>query len=464
MKKNFLAFFTRQESPFPRTFRRLMGDSRGSIAILAAVVLSVLVIGAGVAVDGMRLFVMTSELRAITDAAAVSAGANPENNTKEELEAAAKLYIDANKNEPTVGPVKVVENINSYDEEKGKFTLELTSEIPALLLKAAGIDKLKARAKAVVERALPGPVEIALVVDSTEDLNNEVSGICTPGDDDATFAITKIQDLVNCGLQRLVNQLASLLTAKKKDMVRIGIVPYGIRVNVGTHAEADWLNPEKKPDLDIGCVGYRIISHRAIIKEARPDGSKPRHKYPRFLGSQFCKISLLRLSQAFSDEDKIRLKDRINGIVPGGPTFTPSGLTWGWHLLANEAGSIFTDARTKDEMKKLKGRKIMVLFTMGTNTSSPSTDQASNSVTPKSEGANLLQADLCKNIKADGIEVFVVYYTSVVVEAEKTLIKTCASEPTANVAKYFHEASTSDEVVNAFNSIALAFRPVKLTD
>jgi Flp pilus assembly protein TadG len=262
--KKFLTFFTLSSKPRLRPVKDMLKDSRGAIAVVAGFVFLFLILAAGMAVDGMRMFLMKSELRALTDAAAVFAGSNPENNSKVKLTAAAKSYIDANKNEATVGQITVVEREDSYDALTGKFTLELSSSISALLLKAAGFDVLKATAKAVVERTLPGPVEIAVVVDSTLDLSTEASGTCRPGGTEASFPITKIQDSVNCGVQKLVYQLGSLLTAENRDMVRIGIVPYGIRVNVGKHSKADWLDPEDQPESDIGCVGYRIKSHRAL--------------------------------------------------------------------------------------------------------------------------------------------------------------------------------------------------------
>ena len=458
--KKILAFFTVQEPPGTRTFSHMLKDSRGTIAIIAGFVFTLLILAAGSAVDGMRYFIMRTELRALADSAAVSAGANPANNTEALLRSVAAEYIRANQSPRTVGNITIA---SAYDAENEKFTLTLTSRLDTTLMGVWGMPFMQARATAEVLRALPGPIELALALDVTTSMGFPVSGrpVCS-----ATGNVMEKQiDVLQCGLINLINDLASAVTETTKDKIKVGAVPFRDRVNVGRHyTDVDWLQPLLGQEWS-GCVGYRGVNFRDTI--ADPTGNK----YPRVPQAFGCppdSNSLVPLREIYTRENRQTLLATAANVVPGGFSMLPSGIVWAWHLLSSDGPNpIFTEARSKAEMERVKGRKVLLLFTDGNNTVGPalrffsgfSLSQGADDIAR----ADDVQARLCRNIKDNDIEIFVISFVTIDVIDEGPLMS-CSGAKVRRTDRYYFRATTPQQVVQAFRDVTLSFRPVRLTN
>lgn len=273
--------------------RRLAGDTRGAIAVVFAAALALLMIGAGVAVDGMRFYLMRSELRILADSAAIAAGANPQNNTKEKLEAAADAYVTANANPATAGTIVVT---SEYKKETQVFTLKLNSTLPTTFLRVARVNELKTSASAEVLRALPGPIEMALALDMTLSMydsvaKDEASAETCPTVNPLTGTNEKLLnklDVLRCAFTTLILDLSVFVAdaekEKDKNAMKIGSVPFAAYASVGSsYTSADWLSGETTAGTApntvpwSGCVGYRreslwgSLSNPTLYKYPRVD-------------------------------------------------------------------------------------------------------------------------------------------------------------------------------------------------
>jgi hypothetical protein len=124
------------------------------------------------------------------------------------------------------------------------------------------------------------------------------------------------------------------------------------------------------------------------------------------------------------------------------------------------AGSIFTQGRTQTELERVKGKKVIVLFTDGWNNTGPtSVNEGISLLTSGVANANTTQNTLCTNIKNAKIELFVVSFLTVSNPTEEQRLMSCASS-----ARHFFKVQTADELITAFRNVAVAFRPVRLTD
>lgn len=498
MKKMF-GFFTLQGTR-ARTSRTLMGDDRGSIAILAAVALTVLMIAAGVAVDGMRYFLLKSELRNLADAAAVAAGANPLNNNKTRLDQVARLYIDANAPGTTVGSVGFK---SVYDLVTQKYTVNLTAELRTTFLNAIRVPLIPATATAEIERTLPGPMELALALDMTVSMyaplvinpsDAEVCPTVNPLTSQNDKLFTKL-DVLRCAFTTLILDLSAFVedatTEKARHAMKVGAVPFASHVNVGKkYTSADWLSGATLfPGLEFtpdgwkpiiipwsGCVGYRSAALRASL--ANPTGNK----YPRAnQASAPCPSDdnrIVPLRSVYAVEDrKVLLQSLTPNKLESGSVL-PSGLLWAWQLLDNDrttapspacdpdsnaslpdsCNPIFNSARTFSDMAARKGRKAVILFTDGWNSWGPDRDTEGFQMGSFADKSNTDMANLCTNIKQKNIELYVVSFLAVPNGTEKSRLMNCASPGR------FLEANSAQELIQAFRNIAAAYRPVKLTN
>jgi len=310
-------------------------------------------------------------------------------------------------------------------------------------------------------RALPGPIELSLALDVTISMGSPLisPSVCQDGS-----SITTRMEALQCGVNVLIDDLSSLVTAASAEKMKVGIVPFGNHVNVGTdRAGVSWLSGSSS-DWS-GCVGFRDSTRRVHLDDPT------NFKYPRVpvvwgmaQGCQSLSRKIQPLTEIWEEEDRDRLKQAVGtGGAGVSSSHLPSGLLWAWQLLHNEGPDpIFTEGRTKEDLDDVKGKKVVVLFTDGWNNTGPFLNTATFTITSTAAavaGANDNQATICQNIKNAKIELFVVSFLTVSNPTEEQRLMSCASS-----ARHFFKVQTADELITAFRNVAVAFRPVRLTD
>lgn len=439
----------------------LLDDNGGTVAVITAIAFMLLMVCLGGAVDGMRYYIMRNELRVLADAAAIAAGANPLNNDQVKLEADARKYLNANADNDTVGDWTVT---SSYETEEQKFRLTLDSSIPAYLLRVLpNKERLYATASAEVLRTLPGPLEIAMALDVTPSMAGGVSPASpcpTPSEDGTIENVNTKLAALRCAVRTLISELSVFVTSTTREKMKIGVVPFDVYANVGEERfrNASFISwPTGNRRNWRGCVGYRAQGLRATID------NPVANKYGFSDVPSFCLVSeLVPLREIYSEGNRATLLNAISRTTSGTGSLLNAGLIWAWQLLDPDiTNPIYTEARSKAEMRRLKGRKILILFSDGWNNQGPMFAGPNSWLMPGSyvPPAKTDMGLMCSNIKNAGIEIYVVAFDNNNAE-ELARLSACASPG----AQYFIRASSAQQLIQAFRNIAVSFRPVRLTD
>jgi Mg-chelatase subunit ChlD len=149
-----------------------------------------------------------------------------------------------------------------------------------------------------------------------------------------------------------------------------------------------------------------------------------------------CTSPLMRLT-----DHESTIRHAIDDMTAVGETYVPSGIEWGWRVLAHNGP--FGDAKPKSGVNS--ARKILVLMTDGSNTRSPTY--------PNHDGwdaasSNALTTEMCSKAKLDDIEIFTVAF-DVNDQSIKNILQACAYEPSR-----FYDAANRSELYQAFDAIS----------
>jgi Flp pilus assembly protein TadG len=198
------------------------------IAVLAALMMVVVMLAAGVAVDFARGSLQRQALNAAIDAAALAVAASSLTDT-EQLEQLAKDYIDANFS--SFGFTSSDLSL-SVEITENKVAITASQQMPTTLMKIAQIDTMDLQSYTEVTRTT-GKTEIVLVLDNTGSME----------DDDKIGALKE-------AATELVDTLFGDDT--ESTTLKIGVVPFATAVNVG---------PQYTSDTWLDHTGLNTISH-----------------------------------------------------------------------------------------------------------------------------------------------------------------------------------------------------------
>ncbi|MDP2355994.1 MAG: VWA domain-containing protein [Beijerinckiaceae bacterium] len=443
--------------------RRFTTNESGNIATIFGLSTFALLGAASAGLDYSRMTNTRAALSSAADAAALAAAQAPPN----EAVALARQVFDANFTQSGL-----VAAFSAAPFKKGAdsaFRVEVTANVPMTLSKVMGVDTRPVRSVSDAILGNDQDIQIALVLDVT-----------------ASMLGSKLTSLKTAA-SGMVNTLYDKLT--QGNQIKMAVVPFAQYVNVGIanrnqpwlsvppdssttqqacwqtrditrtyncrmqfHSWTDWNDGVATPrsgtwevcDHDYGpyyqtcqnqtttltwkgCVGSR--NHPLNVR----DQNYITNPVPGVMNVS-CPPALTTLSSSRST-----VLNAINGLAAVGNTYIPSGLMWGWATLSPiEPFSEPTNANRKTQ-------RYVVLMTDGENTMSPTY--------PKHDGydtatANALTAELCTNIKADGVQVFTIAF-DVTSNSIKNLLRACAT----SADKYF-DATNAMQLSSAFNAIA----------
>ncbi len=183
-----------------------------------------------------------------------------------------------------------------------------------------------------------------------------------------------------------------------------------------------------------GCVGSRA----APWHERDYYGGT---KIEAFTMNDWCHSTMLPLTTSVSDT-----KFTINDMSTAQSTYIPAGLIWGWRALMPAAP--FTQANTVDYNER---KKVLLLMSDGENSQSlggtSSTYEGIFHWEEDVAAADLLTAELCMSIKADGVEIYTIAF-EVTDAATISLLRNCATDTGK-----FYDASNASQLKSAFSDI-----------
>jgi Flp pilus assembly protein TadG len=483
--------------------RSFVEDRRGAVAMIFALAIIPLMLGAGVAIDYSRAQVVKNRLGLALDATALAVGSS-ELTDAAAIEQLAQDYFKANYPASELG---VPGNLNLTVTSK-TVTIIATADLPTTIMRIAGINDLTVNASVEVTRET-NRLEVVMVLDNTGSMNFS-------GKLDALK--TAAADLVN------------ILSAEQPnpDMLKFALVPFSASVNVGSqYRDSGWIDINKENSLHgvqfAGSENVFTIYNKLTNKswngcvEARPapldtldtppttgdtlwvpyfapdepDNSaawangywsypnnylhdnvpdpadnnlvmrqQKKNKYDnKSVSGDGPHYNCKNAPITPLTNDRATILSSISNMIAGGYTLIPIGLAWGWRVISPDLP--FTQGASYDDKQT---KKAIILLTDGLN------DIGARNNHNKSRyngygfveqgrlgttSASAAQAELdnkvavlCENVKGKNITIYTITF-QLSSSSTQTLFRNCATSPD----KYFNSPDNAT-LQTAFKAIA----------
>jgi len=414
---------------FAHPVAKLARDRRGAVAMTIALALVPLTVASGLAVDAGRYLVARSKLAQAADAAALAAGTERD---PQAIERTVERILDANFSEGFLG-VQIDSVEVQQDADTGRITLVTRAEMPTVVMGLAHIDTLNIETRTVVVRE-SAPLEVAMVLDVTGSMH----------------CCGKIQ-----ALKSSAKDLIDILfgTEEVSDDLRIGVVPFNARVNIGNDRRSWLTSAERKKSPWKGCVESRSTATRltdappsverfvrseSLADSGTPKGGKKgkkkkkKKKKKKIVWLPPCPPRLLPLT-----DTKAEAKAMINKLGASGTTRIDMGIRWGWRVLSRRWEGLWGEPERQPFEDVVTA---LIVMTDGQNVAS-SYDEVSAS----QADANV--RTLCDRVKQEGILVYTITFQAP--QKADALMQSCATSP----AHYFRSPTAAD-LREAFRTIA----------
>jgi len=438
-----------------RAFHR---ENAGQVAIITALSLPVLVLGAGGAMDYSRMLAAKSKLQVATDAAILATYKHHSMNPGLS-DAALKAYFH---NQLQIGLQSEfenkldIQNVQVALNTPTHMTAQVQALFPTTFIRLAGIPEMTLGAEAEV-KASQNYTEVALVLDVTTSMSG-----------------TKLRELKKAA-RDFLEKIHARLPADP-EVFKVAIVPFAEYVNVGKHnRNAWWLKDAedrtytwKTQDCSRPCLQYvkkprrvcwnvkigmkdetpiferrcRVVTRNICVKYGtrtctprigrrtvpwdgcvgsrdKPfnvlDDSYSSHKVPAVMRFQRNPNRPITHPSAFNwrrlrcptpltplltlKDNKTRLIRQINALNANGYTYIPIGLMWGWRVLSGHEP--FAEGATDRDVQTRNVNKVIILMTDGANTIAPRKDYPREHVRSRDarERADAITREACTNIK-----------------------------------------------------------------
>jgi Flp pilus assembly protein TadG len=466
-----------------------LNNTRGTTAMLWAVMILPILVIAGGAIDFSRHATASKQLRAATDAAAI---------------ATLRTYLDTGMDKPASEAaglsifqedIKVLSGsagvapVITIDPATG-VTVTATFNSPTTMLAIIGISSLTVKAKSRVAVSSEAKLEAALVLD----MSGSMSG-------------TRVADLRDAA-EAFLDTVLTDSTGR----VKIAVVPFNNEVNIGvSHAGAPWLDVQPswsesyescEIDFDasvaLGCSSS-IVSCTSTYDGVTSSGMCEQWSCPAGVSFVIKNCSTINanyewqgcvrsrpypldVEDASYDSDKIvgfvapasgcpspilpltadraKLDAHIAALNTSSDTYIAPALAWGMRVLSSKAP--FSEGADEVTFAGEGGRKVLILMSDGENTRSRSTDGdhykdgAHNG--SDTDEANDRTVAACNAAKAAGIEVYTIAFN---VDDPDTLdiLSGCASS-----IDNFYDVTDGTELVAAFTSVGVGTAQIALVE
>jgi Flp pilus assembly protein TadG len=163
---------------------RVRSEERGQIIVLVAMSLVVLLLLAGLAIDGAIAYNVKAKLSAAVDAAALAAGRAGYSNAQ----SAALTFFDANFPAGYMRTTNVTRNASSPQrnpDNSWNISVTASATVPTFFLRVAGMNSFTASATAISNRR---DLDVVFVIDTSGSLQSS----CNAGDPNDLQAISKV--------------------------------------------------------------------------------------------------------------------------------------------------------------------------------------------------------------------------------------------------------------------------------
>lgn len=403
-------------------------DDRGSVAIVFALLVTVLFGVVALAVDLARGQSLAGKINSALDAAAL-AGAKALDRGADDTEvtAAAKAYFDAQMANMKIGNVTTTPFLATIDRSQMTVSTAVDADMGTTFGTMLGANKITlSKASSVMYKTRD--VELSMALD--------ITGSMLDG--------SKLSDMRSAAK----NVLDVLFSDAKNDMtVRVALVPWAGSVNAGSLAAT--VSNGTSTD---GCVVERQGPDAAT--DDYPAGADALPGVTAPYGYYSCPpnpvMPLLGKSQTNT------IKAAIDSFAPDGATAGHIGAAWGWYMLSPSWAGLFPTANKPAAYAPNDRIKAILLMSDGEFNLSYLNGASTDMPAMTDESYTQFQA-LCTSMKDKKVVVYTVILGMPSARA-LTEMQTCASGD-----KQFFQAVTGNELKVAFKEVAAQLSSMRLT-
>jgi|APTNR8051073442_1049403.scaffolds.fasta_scaffold11364_1 Flp pilus assembly protein TadG len=500
----------RDESARPRALAdRMLGDTRGAVAVLFAVAAIPLIGFVGMGVDGARSHIVRSRLSAAVDAAALAGGNRFFSATRDDD---IRMYFHANFPSGYLG-AQVTGPVIAADPVSQTLTVSASAILPTTFMHVLGSDPVVVATSAEVTRRMRA-MDVVLSID--------VSG--SMGTRDRGQRLTRLE-----ATKQAANELVDILFGadSRKDLLKIGLVPWSSKVNVMIEGEAfsagltttvavpSFTAPDlgrvqsqiyyannspvpllERPPADWkGCVFNRYTDNKRddddgdirdgtfsgggttwaawapVLPGDYPDAAVAAVWGGEPVAGTDGQGRALRCALAPSgnecgpcptvgitplQQEKAVIVDAIDDLAAGGNTNVPAGLGWAWRVLTTIPPFEHTDSVEYEPLRAI------VLMTDGENCATYGDGYKAVfglCGDTSRDAMNERAVKLAANIKASGVIIYVVQFVAHN-ETLENFLKTVAS---GRETPYYYYAPDAGALSEAFHEIANNLSELRLS-
>jgi Flp pilus assembly protein TadG len=434
-----------------KTVRCFKSDNRGATAtVFGLTVIPVLAL-IGAAVDYGRASAAHAHMQKAVDAAALALVRDAGILKETELRARAQSVFTSvlgTDSSITAAPVTVT--------RQGKTVrVEASGTVRTAFMRIAGLDDMAIDGTAVAAWGRK-KIELALVLDNTGSMASK----------------NKLQELKQASYDLLDKLETAAKDVGDDDLVKVSIVPFNSKVNVGrNHKDASWITfrpHDPNPALRMsrndweGCVTDR---EQVQDLDARDDGqitADPSTLHlasvcGEYFGGRLDRQELAEIRPLTSNFAALR--QTIKSMKAEGCTNITIGAAWGLDTLSDKGPFTGATAYGTPDVEK-----IMVLLTDGNNTRSRAYRNTDHCSEGTYIGAQIDQRTrkVCDTIKAPTYGQRIRLYTIRVIEGNATLLSECASTGEDGKPLY-HDVRDASGIHGVFKDILNEILATRLT-
>ncbi len=448
----------------------LISDRRAAVLPIFGVMVIMVVLIAGIAVDVSRSVNAREKLSYALDAAALAVATDLSTAEMSDAEIMDALTASFKANLSGAEFLDdAIKNLSfEVDSENGMITVASSAmldnyfiDIGGYMKESLGPSTFSFGTSSQVSYSRYN-VELAMVVDVTGSMSSEMDTLRTAADS-------------------VVNILIPAGTDAADSKVRISLVPYSQGVNLGGYANTVTNGGSSYKN----CVNEREGDKKFTDAIYDYDGSTSEffHGTPEYYvrdsggferwstGSDKCPGNeLLPLTSTRST-----LVTAISDLNDGGGTGGQTGIAWGWYTLSPNWASLWPSSSAPEDYGKDDILKYALIMTDGDFNAEYSREDRTTCTysgcktddywverfhansrysDPPAERAK----ELCDAMKSKGIKIYAVYFDTGGSSFGDDLMKYCASG-----SSYYYEATSSESLITAFSNIAKKIQSIYLS-
>lgn len=394
-------------------------DARANVAAVTALSTVSLLISMAFAVDGASQLNTKRHMQAALDAASLrgakelSTGLASNDEIVEDVEATFIAIMSSAR-----GDLDCDDISTAIDDEAGEVGVEAECAFPAMLGGSLTPESITVTNSAIAQ-SVRTRIDVSMVLD--------VSGSMYGSKLDALKTAAK-------------EAARMLLTTEDPGAIRVSAVNYATGVNAGKYGRYAWgeaidLNDPNNYWVP-GCVSERVGD--AAWDDSAPEPGKWVTQAYYCPGSRILPLT----------SDLQEFEDSIDTLRANGSTAGHLGVAWAWYLISPLWSDVWPDAAEPLPYNQANTVKAVILMT----------DGIFNQSYHLAYGDSGTQATrLCTEMREAGIIIYSVAFQAP--SSGQDTLRACAGD-----ASRFYEASTEQELLDAYEDIASLLRVVRLTD